>query len=105
MIQGQIGRMKSVVAILTLILVPQEHMATGKGGPLIDMLDIIRQGNDTRQRNFQIDGTNCNIGIHIHHCHLATKNGLDGILPRPKTEGKVTEGLLMLSTRKRHKTK
>jgi hypothetical protein len=58
MIQGQIGSVKSFVAILTLVFIAQKYIATGKSGPLINILDIIRQGNDTRQWNCQIGGAN-----------------------------------------------
>jgi hypothetical protein len=83
MVQRQIIGVKSLATVLTLVLVSQKDVASGKGGRLMTHMHIFIQGNHTGQRNLQASGPNRHIRIHVDDSHLATKNGLDGVLPRP----------------------
>jgi hypothetical protein len=73
--------MKGLVAVLTLVFIPQKDIAARKGGTVLTLGNIFVQGNDTGKGNLQIGRANLNIVIDIYHSDLAIKDGLDGLLP------------------------
>jgi hypothetical protein len=94
MIQGEIGSVKSLIAVLALVLVPQKDIATSEGWAFIDLFHVIVQCNHTREWNFQIYSTDRHIWINVHHCYLSTKNGLDSVLPGHETDREIAKRLI-----------
>mmetsp|Transcript_58704 Transcript_58704/g.164721 ORF Transcript_58704/g.164721 Transcript_58704/m.164721 type:complete len:80 (+) Transcript_58704:363-602(+) len=78
--------MKSVVAVLALVLVSQKDVAPCERWALIFVRDIFRKRNDTGQRNFETGGPYRNIWIDIDDLDFATENRFYRILPGPQTE-------------------
>jgi hypothetical protein len=89
MIQGQVRSVKSIIAILAFVFIPQKDIAPRKGWFLVDMRHVVRQGNDGRQGHLNIGGSDGNVRVNVHDGYFPTENRLDRVLPRPKAQWKV----------------
>jgi len=81
MIEGQISRLKSVVAILANVLVSQKHISARKGRFGLLLVDIVVESNDRGEGYLHIRCLDKDIGVNIHHGDTSLENCFDRILP------------------------